>query len=154
MLHCCKPELFFIRVYRGPGACWQSAKMEEDAGNYLYNLVGILVHAGVAQGGHYYSYIRDRGRNAFQGGDGKPQVDVSINAAGNDNGSSIGIPLERGSSLGAGSVSSEGVDEGKVKCMFVGGVLKGGMIALAMTCPVRLFVIIHIQRRELPHQEL
>ncbi|CAN0203550.1 unnamed protein product, partial [Ectocarpus sp. 8 AP-2014] len=38
----------------------QSAKMKEDAGDYLYNLAGILVHAGVAQGGHYYSYIRDR----------------------------------------------------------------------------------------------
>lgn len=109
-----------IYIYRGPGACWQSAKMEEDAGNYLYNLVGILVHAGVAQGGHYYSYIRDRGRNASQG-DGKPQVDIPINTAGNDNGSSTGIPLERGSSLGASSVSSEGVDEGKVKCMFMGG---------------------------------
>lgn len=96
--------------------------MEEDAGNYLYNLVGILVHAGVAQGGHYYSYIRDRGRNACQGGgEGKPQVDAPVNTNGNDNGSSTGFPLERGSSLGASSVSSEGVDEGKVKCMFFEG---------------------------------
>ena len=39
----------------------QSAKMEEDAGNYLYNLVGILVHSGGAQLGHYFSYIRARG---------------------------------------------------------------------------------------------
>lgn len=42
--------------------------MEEDAGDYLYNLVGILVHAGVAQGGHYYSYIRDRGKSAYEDG--------------------------------------------------------------------------------------
>jgi len=28
--------------------------------DYQYNLVGVLVHAGVAQGGHYYSYIKDR----------------------------------------------------------------------------------------------
>ncbi|CAN0456596.1 unnamed protein product, partial [Laminaria digitata] len=34
--------------------------------DYLYNLVGILVHAGVAQGGHYYSYIRDRGKSAYE----------------------------------------------------------------------------------------
>jgi ubiquitin C-terminal hydrolase len=27
--------------------------------DYEYNLVGVLVHAGVAQGGHYYSYIKD-----------------------------------------------------------------------------------------------
>ncbi|CAN0111832.1 unnamed protein product, partial [Ectocarpus sp. 4 AP-2014] len=44
----------------------QSAKMKEDAGDYLYNLAGILVHAGVAQGGHYYSYIRDRGKSAYE----------------------------------------------------------------------------------------
>lgn len=28
--------------------------------NYEYRLVGVLVHAGVAQGGHYYSFIKDR----------------------------------------------------------------------------------------------
>ncbi|CAM9396814.1 unnamed protein product, partial [Scytosiphon promiscuus] len=49
----------------------QAAKMKEDAGDYMYNLAGILVHAGVAQGGHYYSYIRDRGQAAYEdGGDG------------------------------------------------------------------------------------
>ncbi|CAN0031666.1 unnamed protein product, partial [Ectocarpus fasciculatus] len=48
----------------------QSAKMKEDAGDYLYNLAGILVHAGVAQGGHYYSYIRDRGKSAYEDGTG------------------------------------------------------------------------------------
>lgn len=48
----------------------QSAKMKEDAGDYLYNLAGILVHAGVAQGGHYYSYIRDRGKTAYEDGAG------------------------------------------------------------------------------------
>jgi len=32
-------------------------KTDED---YEYNLVGVLVHAGVAQGGHYYSFIKDR----------------------------------------------------------------------------------------------
>jgi len=28
--------------------------------NYEYKLAGVLVHAGVAQGGHYYSFIKDR----------------------------------------------------------------------------------------------
>lgn len=28
--------------------------------DYEYKLAGVLVHAGVAQGGHYYSFIRDR----------------------------------------------------------------------------------------------
>lgn len=37
----------------------------EDAGtlpdeDYEYRLVGVLVHAGVAQGGHYYSFIKER----------------------------------------------------------------------------------------------
>lgn len=29
--------------------------------DYEYRLVGVLVHAGVAQGGHYYSFIKERG---------------------------------------------------------------------------------------------
>ena len=29
--------------------------------SYEYRLAGVLVHAGVAQGGHYYSFIKDRG---------------------------------------------------------------------------------------------
>ena len=32
--------------------------------DYEYKLVGVLVHAGVAQGGHYYSFIRDRNPDA------------------------------------------------------------------------------------------
>ena len=38
-----------------------SALPDED---YEYKLVGVLVHAGVAQGGHYYSFIRDRSPDA------------------------------------------------------------------------------------------
>eukprot|EP00547_Thalassionema_nitzschioides_P005510 CAMPEP_0194205836 /NCGR_PEP_ID=MMETSP0156-20130528/5031_1 /TAXON_ID=33649 /ORGANISM="Thalassionema nitzschioides, Strain L26-B" /LENGTH=3092 /DNA_ID=CAMNT_0038932219 /DNA_START=10 /DNA_END=9288 /DNA_ORIENTATION=+ len=34
--------------------------------DYEYKLAGVLVHAGVAQGGHYYSFIKDRGS---KGGD-------------------------------------------------------------------------------------
>jgi ubiquitin carboxyl-terminal hydrolase 9/24 len=32
---------------------------------YEYRLVGVLVHAGVAQGGHYYSFIKDRTSNKW-----------------------------------------------------------------------------------------
>lgn len=28
--------------------------------DYVYKLVGVLVHSGCAEGGHYYSYINDR----------------------------------------------------------------------------------------------
>jgi ubiquitin carboxyl-terminal hydrolase 9/24 len=34
------------------------SKLPDD--EYDYRLVGVLVHAGVAQGGHYYSFIKDR----------------------------------------------------------------------------------------------
>ena len=95
----------------------KSAKMEQNAGNYLYNLVGILVHEGVSNEGHYYSYIRDRGRNAYQGGDGKSQVDGASGSSSNSNGSGAGFMegLERGVSVG-----SDGVEEVKVEGV-VGG---------------------------------
>eukprot|EP00549_Striatella_unipunctata_P025510 CAMPEP_0118716052 /NCGR_PEP_ID=MMETSP0800-20121206/27275_1 /TAXON_ID=210618 ORGANISM="Striatella unipunctata, Strain CCMP2910" /NCGR_SAMPLE_ID=MMETSP0800 /ASSEMBLY_ACC=CAM_ASM_000638 /LENGTH=108 /DNA_ID=CAMNT_0006622407 /DNA_START=159 /DNA_END=482 /DNA_ORIENTATION=+ len=32
--------------------------------DYEYDLVGVLVHAGVAQGGHYYSFIKERSEEA------------------------------------------------------------------------------------------
>jgi len=32
---------------------------------YMYELAGVLVHAGVAQGGHYYSYIKDRDEGSW-----------------------------------------------------------------------------------------
>jgi ubiquitin C-terminal hydrolase len=33
--------------------------VEPDVADFEYELQGILVHAGVAQGGHYYSFVRD-----------------------------------------------------------------------------------------------
>jgi hypothetical protein len=38
-------------------------------GDYEYKLAGVLVHAGVAQGGHYYSFIKDRSNK--EGGEDK-----------------------------------------------------------------------------------
>jgi ubiquitin carboxyl-terminal hydrolase 9/24 len=39
------------------GSDTRSSLPDED---YEYRLAGVLVHAGVAQGGHYYSFIKDR----------------------------------------------------------------------------------------------
>ena len=91
--------------------------MEEDAGNYLYNLVGIVVHSGGAEGGHYISYIRDRGKNAYQGGDGKSQVDGASGGGSNSNVSGAGFMegLERGVSAEASSMIFKGVEEAKVE---------------------------------------
>lgn len=33
-----------------------------EEGEYDYELKGVVIHAGIAQGGHYYSYIKDRQR--------------------------------------------------------------------------------------------
>jgi ubiquitin carboxyl-terminal hydrolase 34 len=33
---------------------------EETAECYTYDLIGVTVHTGTADGGHYYSFIRDR----------------------------------------------------------------------------------------------
>ena len=43
-----------------------SSLPDED---YEYRLAGVLIHAGVAQGGHYYSFIRDRGSSNQGRGD-------------------------------------------------------------------------------------
>ena len=37
--------------------------------DYEYKLAGVLVHAGVAQGGHYYSFIKDRSSPNGEGAD-------------------------------------------------------------------------------------
>ncbi|KAG7367521.1 ubiquitin carboxyl-terminal hydrolase [Nitzschia inconspicua] len=42
-----------------PGSGKSALKQLPDE-DYEYELAGVLVHAGVAQGGHYYSFIKDR----------------------------------------------------------------------------------------------
>ena len=37
-----------------------SSSNEESNTNYVYQLIGVTVHTGTADGGHYYSFIRDR----------------------------------------------------------------------------------------------
>ena len=38
---------------------------DDDDDEYMYELKGVLVHSGVAQGGHYYSFIVDRESNTW-----------------------------------------------------------------------------------------
>ena len=33
---------------------------EDEEESYHYELIGVTVHTGTAEGGHYYSFIRDR----------------------------------------------------------------------------------------------
>ena len=47
-----------------------SADMDELAGKYAYRLRGVVIHSGIAQGGHYYSLGRVPD-NEDEGGDGK-----------------------------------------------------------------------------------
>ncbi len=42
---------------------------DDDDEDYKYRLAGVLVHAGVAQGGHYYSFIKDRSSGNNEGMD-------------------------------------------------------------------------------------
>ena len=83
--------------------------MDEDAGDYLYNLVGILVHAGVAQGGHYYSYIRDRGKSAYEDGEGGGRRGKGVNGGG---GGGQGVEGGAGGVGGTGAGGGGGADGG------------------------------------------
>jgi len=41
----------------------------DDDENYEYELIGVTVHTGTADGGHYYSFIRDRLNKSESGQD-------------------------------------------------------------------------------------
>lgn len=45
-----------------PSTSCDKQKQEEE--NYEYELIGVTVHTGTADGGHYYSFIRDRSNTA------------------------------------------------------------------------------------------
>ncbi|KAI8603401.1 hypothetical protein EDD21DRAFT_34203 [Dissophora ornata] len=56
------------QVQEGTGASpstYQGA--QESVAAFQYNLVGVLVHTGTADSGHYYSYIKDRTADATSG---------------------------------------------------------------------------------------
>lgn len=39
--------------------------LDDQEQDFLYNLVGVLVHSGSANSGHYYSYIKERDTNRW-----------------------------------------------------------------------------------------
>lgn len=39
-----------------------SESIDVPPGSFVYELTGIVIHSGQAHAGHYYSFIRDRGR--------------------------------------------------------------------------------------------
>lgn len=43
----------------------QENKGEDAELSYEYELIGVTVHTGTADGGHYYSFIRDRIRDKW-----------------------------------------------------------------------------------------
>ena len=56
------------------GAAGGAANAQDDAvalaAGQLYELVGVLVHSGTADSGHYYSYIKERRCASAGGGSG------------------------------------------------------------------------------------
>lgn len=49
-----------ISLYKWTKEGLKGEKGEENESLYLYRLVGVLVHSGCAESGHYYSFIRER----------------------------------------------------------------------------------------------
>ncbi len=47
---------FFVLLFQQH----QAAPAEKDSEAYEYDLVGVLVHTGTADSGHYYSFIKER----------------------------------------------------------------------------------------------
>jgi len=54
------PKVINMKKWTKQGALQDSNELLEDDKSYQYDLVGVLVHAGTAEAGHYYSYIKDR----------------------------------------------------------------------------------------------
>lgn len=112
----------------------QAAKMKEDAGDYMYNLAGILVHAGVAQGGHYYSYIRDRGKGAYQdagcgggSGSGGGGDDAGRRGQGVNGGGQLGA-MAPAADGGGGSNGNKKGDEGGIGVAGLENATAGGQV--------------------------
>ena len=53
-------SLFSAFLWQWIHYCICSIIDPDEIPGYWYNLVGVVVHTGTAEGGHYYSFIRDR----------------------------------------------------------------------------------------------
>lgn len=47
------------------GSSENTCKDSDEEESYEYDLIGVTVHTGTADGGHYYSFIRDRVRDKW-----------------------------------------------------------------------------------------
>ena len=60
------PQMSKVEQYKKrkemKGAKTKKQKKMKDDSYYEYQLVGVLVHSGSADAGHYYSFIKDRSR--------------------------------------------------------------------------------------------
>jgi hypothetical protein len=82
-----------------------SLHFDRDPANYLYELVGVVIHLGTAIGGHYYSYIRERDPDDLEA-DGSYAPGTNTESAGNGSGvSSAG--LSGAAASGSGSRKKE-----------------------------------------------
>lgn len=57
-------HIFFVICVSSMSCCLLDPQGDPS---YWYQLIGVVVHTGTAEGGHYYSFIRDR--SAPQGRD-------------------------------------------------------------------------------------
>ena len=53
------PKVLNMKKWTKQGVLQEGNELEDDK-SFEYELVGVLVHAGTAEAGHYYSYIKDR----------------------------------------------------------------------------------------------
>lgn len=53
------PKVLNMKKWTKQGVLQEANELEDDK-TFEYELVGVLVHAGTAEAGHYYSYIKDR----------------------------------------------------------------------------------------------
>lgn len=49
-----------LRPWTEEGLDGQQPLDEDEESDYLYDLVGVLIHSGSSESGHYYSFIKER----------------------------------------------------------------------------------------------
>lgn len=56
---------YFVTEEKEQESKEQEKDVEDETLSYEYDLIGVTVHTGTADGGHYYSFIRDRSRDKW-----------------------------------------------------------------------------------------
>jgi len=70
-----------------------SSSINSNEEDYIYELIGVTVHTGTAEGGHYYSFIRERNQNQENcsnnnNNDGLDENSIETNTTSNTSGNS------------------------------------------------------------------